>query len=214
MEAHDRILNKASELFVRYGIRSITMDEIALQLGISKKTIYQFYADKNELVEAVIMQILELNRDCCNKDRAGASNAIQEVFLAMEMVQEMFENMNPSVLFDLEKYHPRAFEKFSEYKNKFLFGVIRDNIERGMREELYRDDLNVAVMSALRLETLMLPFSLNITAKLKCTFTELQIQVIEHFLFGIASLKGYKLILKYKADRTKKTAHDGKTKSH
>ena len=214
MEAHDRILNKASELFVRYGIRSITMDEIALQLGISKKTIYQFYADKNELVEAVIVQILDANEQCCNKDRSIAANAIHEVFLAMEMVQEMFEHMNPSVLYDLERYHPKAYERFTAYKYKFLHHLIRENLERGIQEELYRDDLNIAVMTALRLETMMVPFTLNFNAKLKTTLAELQQQVIEHFLFGIASLKGYKLILKYKAERTKKISHDGKAKIH
>ena len=65
MDMQERILQKSTNLFIQYGIRSITMDEIAVQLGISKKTIYQFYADKNELVTAVIIRILEYNRNCC-----------------------------------------------------------------------------------------------------------------------------------------------------
>src|ERR1700712_3217290 len=150
MEMQDRILQKATDLFLLYGIRSITMDEIALQLGISKKTIYQFYADKNELVSAVIIKILEHNRDCCHNYKKVAKNAIHEVFLAMEMVQEMFENMNPSMLYDLEKYHPVAFEKFVHYKKNFLHRTIKENLEWGIKEELYRNDINTGIVTLIR----------------------------------------------------------------
>ena len=103
MELKDRIKQKADELYRRYGIKSVTMDEIASQLGVSKKTIYQSFSDKNELVDAVIVDMLTYNRQCCQTDKAKAQNAIEEVYLAMEMLQTMFENMNPSILFDIER---------------------------------------------------------------------------------------------------------------
>jgi len=208
MEMQERILQKAADLFVRYGIRSITMDEIALQLGISKKTIYQFYADKNELVSAVIIKILEHNRDCCDVYRNDAKNAIHEVFLAMDMVQEMFENMNPSMLYDLEKYHPEAFEKFIHYKNNFLQRTIKANLEWGIKEELYRDDININIVTLIRLETMLLPFSQNVFSKQKYKMIDVQHELIEQFLFGVSSLKGYKLISKYKEERNKKISQD------
>ena len=201
MEVQERILQKTTDLFVRYGIRSVTMDEIAIQLGISKKTIYQFFADKDELVNAVIEQYLEHNRNCCNKDRLAAKNAIHEVFLAMEMVQEMFENMNTSMLYDLEKYHPTAYKKFEKYKYEFLYRVIKENLEKGIQEELYRDDLNKSIITAIRLETMMLPFNQDVFPKNKFTLPEVQQQLMEHYLFGVASIKGHKLILKYKEER-------------
>ncbi len=208
MEMQERILQKSAELFLLYGIRSITMDEIALQLGSSKKTIYQFYSDKNELVSAVIIKILDHNRDCCHSYKEIAKNAIHEVFLAMEMVQEMFENMNPSMLYDLEKYHPESYEKFVHYKNNFLYKIIRENLEWGIREELYRNDINTGIVTLIRLETIMLPFSQNIFSRPKFKMAEVQQQLIEQFLFGVASLKGYKLILKYKEERNKKISQD------
>jgi AcrR family transcriptional regulator len=208
MEMQHRIQHKAAELFLLYGIRSITMDEIALQLGISKKTIYQFYADKNELVSAVIEKILDHNRDCCQSYRKVARNAVHEVFLAMEMVQEMFENMNPSMLFDLEKYHPASFENFIQYRNNFLFRIIRDNLEWGIKEELYRDDINTEIVTLIRLETIMLPFTKTIFSRPKFRMAEVQQQLIEQFLFGVASLKGYRLILKYKEERNNKISQD------
>lgn len=206
MEVQERILQKATGLFVRYGIRSITMDEIALQLGISKKTIYQFFADKNELVDAVMIRMLANNQHCCEKDKAIADNAIHEVFLAMEMVNDMLENMNPSMLYDLEKYHPKAYEKFTQYKYKFLYKVIKENLERGSKEELYRPDIDINIMTLLRLETIMFSFNPHIIGKTKYNISEVQIHVIEHFLFGIASIKGYKLVLKYKEERKKISA--------
>lgn len=203
MEIQKRILLKATDLFVRYGIRSITMDEIALQLGISKKTIYQFFADKDELVDAVTVQMLGHNQKCCEADKAAAQNAIHEVFMAMEMVSEMFEHMNPSMLYDLEKYHPQSYEKFTGFKYNFLHRVIKENLERGLKEELYRPDIDINIITMLRLETIMFPFHRHVLSKTKFNVAEIQLQVIEHFLFGIASLKGYKLILKHKEERKK-----------
>ena len=208
MEMQERILQKAADLFLLYGIRSITMDEIALQLGISKKTIYQFYADKNELVSAVIIKILDHNKDCCFSYKEVAKNAIHEIFLAMEMVQEMFENMNPSMLYDLEKYHPESFQKFVLYKNNFLHKTIKENLEWGIKEELYRDDFNVAIVTFIRLETMMLPFSQNVFSRHKFKISEVHQQMVEQFVYGVASLKGYKLILKYKEERNKKISQD------
>jgi TetR/AcrR family transcriptional regulator, cholesterol catabolism regulator len=203
MESQERILQKATDLFIRYGIRSVTMDEIAIQLGISKKTIYQFYEDKNELVSAVMEQYLQHNRNCCNRDRQQAKNAIHEIFLAMEMIEGMFENMNSSMLYDLEKYHPKAYQKFERYKNEFLHKVIRENLEKGIDEELYRDDIDKNILTVIRLETMVLPFNQDVFPKSKYNLAEVHQQLMEHYLFGIASVKGHKMILKYKEERNK-----------
>ena len=210
MEVRDRIKQKADELFRRYGIRSITMDEIANQLGISKKTIYQSFVDKDELVDEVITDLLVYNKERCNRDRFKAMSAIQEVFLAMEMMDEMFENMNPAILYDLERNHPQTFKKFQHHKHSFLYMVIKENIERGKKEELYRGDINTDIVAKIRLETMMLPFNQEIFPKNKFSLVDLEQQMIEYFLFGIASPKGYKLILKYKKERLKKELQNGK----
>ena len=206
MEISDRIKQKADDLFRQYGIKSITMDEIANQLGVSKKTIYQFFADKDELVDTVISDLLLYNQQCCNKDRKLATDAVHEVFLAMEMVQEMFSNMNPIILYDLERNHPATFQKFLQHKNKFLYQVIKENIERGKAEGLYREDCNTDVITRVRLETMLLPFNQQLFPKSKFNFVDLEQQLIEYFLFGIATLKGYKLIEKYKQQKIKNSS--------
>ncbi len=131
MDAKERILLKSHELFNRYGIRSVSMDDISTQLGMSKKTIYQYYTDKDELVSAVFTAVIEENRTCCCLDRQQADNAIHEVFLAFDRLIDMFSNMNPSILYDMEKYHPGMFKKYQEFKNGFLYEMIRSNIGKG-----------------------------------------------------------------------------------
>jgi AcrR family transcriptional regulator len=200
MEVRDRIKQKADELYRRYGIKSVTMDEIANQLGVSKKTIYQSFSDKDELVDAVIVDILKYNKDCCQSYKTKAQNAIQEVFLAMEMLQVMFDNMNPAILHDIERNHPATYKKFKEYKYKYLFEIVRENIERGKEEKLYRPEVNADVIAKIRLETMMLPFNEQLFPKNKFSLVTLHQQLIEYFLFGIASLKGYQLILKYQKE--------------
>ena len=203
MEVKERIKQKADELFKRYGIRSITMDEIANQLGISKKTIYQSFSDKDELVDDVISDLLAYHQERSNKARLKASNAIQEVFLSMEMLDEMFENMNPVILYDLERNHPQTFKKFQHHKYFYISDIIKQNIEKGKSEELYRADINTEVATKIRLETIMLPFNQEVFPKSKFNLADLEKQLIEFYLFGIASLKGYKMILKYQQERLK-----------
>lgn len=203
MEVQDRIRQKADELFRRYGIRSVTMDEIASQLGISKKTIYQCYADKDELVDAIAVDEIRFSQDSCLKDMAESTNAIDEIFKVMEFVEIMFRNMNPSMIHDLEKYHPTGYKKFLEHKNKFLFDMIKRNLERGIKEELYRPEINVEIMTRYRLESMMIAFNTEYFPPSKFNLAVLQQEIIEHFLYGLATLKGYKLILKYKQQRLK-----------
>ena len=204
MEVKERILTKADELFMQYGIRSVSMDDIASQLGISKKTIYQYFADKDELVDAVVeSDVKGMQSDClnCNEE---AQDAIHEIFIMMEQVVVQFRNMNPMVLYDLGKFHFNAHQKFMEYKNKFLFRMIRENIERGIKEELYRPEVNVDVMTKFRLESIMIPFNMAIFSPAKYNLADVTREIIEHYVYGLATLKGHKLIQKYKQQRQKK----------
>lgn len=213
MDIQERILGKAKDLYLRYGIRSITMDMIAVQLGISKKTIYHFFADKDELVDAVVVELLDHNKNGCEIEKSRANDAVHEVFLAMEITEEIFNTMNPSLLFDLEKYHPSAFEKYNGFKNEFLFRSIKANLEWGINEGLYRPDIDIEIITRIRLETMMLPLSPVFSATPKFKMMDVQDQLIEQFLFGLASPAGYKVIQKYKEARNKKTTLDASAKN-
>ena len=205
-----RIRQKADDLFMQYGLRSVSMDDIANNLGISKKTIYQFYADKDELVNAVVRAIINKNQATCDFDRNSAENAVHEIFLAIDLVKELFRSMNPSLLFDMQKYYPGAFKMFSQHKNDYLFGVIRENLLRGVHEELYRADIDVDVLSRFRVECIVLPFNPDFHTNVKSGLAEIEEELTIHFLFGLVSQKGYKLTLKYQEERNKKLLADAK----
>lgn len=189
---------------MQYGLRSVSMDDIANGLGISKKTIYQFYEDKDTLVDDVIESIILHNQGCCESDRAVAENAIHEIFLAIEFMMEIFRSMNPALVFDMQKYYPRAYQKFHKHKNDYLYGVIKENIERGIKEELYRPELQVEVMARFRVSSMMLPFNPEFHTKLKQSLAVMEEAITLNFLFGLVSAKGYKLTVKYQKERIKK----------
>ncbi|MFT3845799.1 MAG: TetR/AcrR family transcriptional regulator [Lacibacter sp.] len=208
MEPKDRIQTKARELFLRYGIRSVSMDDIASQLGISKKTIYHSFADKDELVVAVMNdQVMHMHNDCelCKRT---AKDAVDEIFITMEQVYDQFTQLNPMVLYDVEKFHPTAFEAFRQMKEEYLLQVIAHNLKRGIKEELYREDINVEMMSRYRVETMMVPFAMAAASPSKFNPIEVTREIMEHFLYGLATLKGYKLITKYKEEQLKKKMYE------
>ena len=204
INTRERIRQKADELFMRYGLRSVSMDDIANSLGISKKTIYQFFADKNELVDAVLEETLNYNKQNCDRNRSGSTNAVEEIFMSMDIAEQIFRNMHPSVIYDMQKYHPQAFARFLKHKNDYLYNIILKNLQRGIKEELYRPEIDIEILSRFRVESMLMTFNPEFYISQKHNLAEVEQELIEHYLFGVASLKGHKLILKYQQDRLKK----------
>ena len=199
----ERIQQKARELFMRYGFRSVTMDEIAGQTGISKKTLYQFFEDKDALVEAVMRSELDYMQTQCTKQMKEAENAIEEIFLDMDAMEIVMDAMNPQIVFDLEKFYPKTFEKFKKHKNNFLLDVIKKNLERGIEEEVYRNDFDVDIIARFRLESAFLIFNPELFPHIKYSLNKVSTEIYYHYLHGIATPKGKKLIEKYILQRKK-----------
>lgn len=199
----ERIQQKARELFMRYGFRSVTMDEIAGQTGISKKTLYQFFEDKDALVESVMRSELEYMQTQCTKQMKEAENAIEEIFLDMDAMEVVMDAMNPQIIFDLEKFYPKTFEKFKKHKNNFLLDVIKKNLERGIEEEVYRNDFDIEIIARFRLESAFLIFNPELFSHAKYSLNKVSTEIYYHYLHGIATPKGKKLIDKYILQRKK-----------
>lgn len=210
MEVKERILTKAADLFMRYGIRSITMDEIATQLGISKKTIYQFFTDKDEMVSAVIDMEIHKNEDECNMFRDQSENAVQQIFLALESLDEMLKYTNPLMLYDLEKHHPRAYRKIRDYKYQFLYQTIMDNLQWGIGEKVYRDDIELDITTKWRIESAFLVFNPDVFPHSRYKMSDVNYHLSLLFLYGIVTDKGRELITKYTHERNKKISHEQK----
>ena len=203
MEMKERIQQKARELFMRYGFRSVTMDEIAGQLGISKKTLYQFFEDKDTLVEAVMQGEMSYMEVECNRQNNAAENAIDEIFKDMDSMEAVMDSMNPQIIFDLEKFYPKTFEKFKAHKNTFLFDIIKKNLERGIQEKLYRSEIDIDIVAKFRLESSFIVFSQDLFPYGKYSLIKVSSEIYHHYLHGIATAEGKKFIEKYILQRKK-----------
>jgi len=199
LDVKEYIIAESDKLFCQYGFKSVTMDDIAKQLGMSKKTIYSHFSDKNEIVNIVI-EIKLNSQKCLIRDTIEcAENAVHEVFFAVTNMKEQLSNMNPTLFYDLQKYHPKAWIYFKDFREKHLFTTIHENLIRGINEGYYRDDIKTDILTQMRLEQIDLIFS-NSSGYTngKYGLAQVMAELTEHFLYGICTLKGHKLINKYK----------------
>ena len=194
----NRILFKARDLMTRNGVKHVTMDDIAAQLGISKKTIYQFYKDKDALVMAVINFELEEQTLKCQHTQDIAENAVHEMFMILEDIQQLFKNMNPMTLNELQKYYPEAFKRIQNHKDQYMRRIIKTNLVKGIEQGVYRKDIDPEILSIYRLETGLVPFNLELYPFSKFDIGKVTLQIIENFVYGVMSLKGIQLMEQYK----------------
>lgn len=140
-----KILEKAGEMFLKLGYKSVTMDDIAKELGISKKTLYKLFSNKQSLVEQSTMQINQYCLNVIDRVTSQGYNPIKENLAIKDVFKEMFNNLNNSPLFQLRKYYPKIHEKVIQTEVVAFSECIRNNIEKGIQNKLYRDDLNIDV---------------------------------------------------------------------
>jgi AcrR family transcriptional regulator len=197
MEIQERILNTAFHLFSQFGTRTITMDDIAQKTGVSKKTLYVHFADKDELVTHAISRYLQVVEKDSQAIQLQAADAIDELFLVMQMLDKQFRNMKPFVLLDLQRYHSAAYDAFLTYRDSSLQSTIRQNLQRGIREGLFRPDLDVDILTKYRLSTAMLCFQPDVFAPGLYEMGKVQRILLEHFLYGLVSSEGYERIKKH-----------------
>jgi AcrR family transcriptional regulator len=141
------LLERASTVFMKYGLKSVTMDDLCREIGVSKKTIYKYFEDKNDLVLTIIQFKVEMDKQACNICTNQADNAIEALVNISRFVIEQLANMNPSVFMDLRKHYPAAWKHMHDHKWEFVLANIRENIIRGKSENLYRDNLNPEIIS-------------------------------------------------------------------
>ena len=192
------ILEKSMSLFWRYGTKSITMDDVARECGASKKTIYQFFKDKNELVfECVKSEINQQDAEL-QKIQDDAENALQEVIFISQFMKKKIDAVNPGLIFDLQRHHYNAWQLFQCKKDNERLQMIVNNLERGKREELYREEINSLYLAKIRVEQMHLAFDMNVFPPSEFDFKTLHLQLLDHFLHGLVTEKGLALLRYYK----------------
>ncbi len=198
MELKERIIIETETLFKQFGIKSMTMDDIARHLSISKKTIYTFFKDKDELVLETMHNAIYCDKCEIEANLTNSKNAVHEIFILKESMQKMLSNMNVSIMNDMQKYHPSSAKMYKQFKEEFVLQKVLKNLRRGIAEGLYRDDFDVEVIARLRIEIIDLTFNSIAFPPNKYTLNEISNQFTDHFLYGLVTLKGYKLINQYK----------------
>jgi AcrR family transcriptional regulator len=192
-----RILNSAKDLFFNYGIKSITMDDLAKQVGISKKTVYLHFKDKNEIVHKIIGNLIQKHTKEVETCQLNTKNAIEEVVLQDKILLHLFSGIKANVFFELEKYFPATAHEVNIHKKECLLKSIKANLERGIEEGFYRENLDAEILSESRFHLLNLVFNgksfPNPEFDLKTVLKELN----QLYLNGICTEKGRKLITTY-----------------
>jgi len=194
----ERIIKGAEELFFQYGIKSVTMDDIAKHLGMSKKTIYTCFKEKDEVVNTLMDLSIESDKKQFREICDSAQNVVDEVFKMMQCLSSIIGKLNPNVFYDLQKYHHTAWNKFVKFKSDFILHMVEESISKGIKQGYVRPDANPKILARLRVEEIEMGFNSKIFPPEKFTLLEVQLGLIEHFLYGICTLKGHKLINKYK----------------
>ena len=198
IEVKARILHTAQALFMRNGIKSVSMDDIAGELAMSKKTLYKWFANKDEIVHGMMEQHLHSSEGECHCMANTAENALDELFKLMEWSRQMMTDIHPSIFYDLQKYHPRTWQLWLAHKEEFILRNITANLRRGVAEGLYRADLDVDVLARLRLHQLDLVLNSGAFPARRYNLLEVSTICSEHFMLGVASAKGHALINHYR----------------
>ncbi len=147
--AKNDITERTERLFMKVGIRSVTTDDIARELGISKKTLYQHFTNKEELVGAVLRQHLQREQKRISGVCLEANDALDEIIRIGTTITTMVEEVSASTLYDLQKYYRRYWEYMIREQDAFIMGCIIRNLKRGMQESLYRRDISLDITAKI-----------------------------------------------------------------
>jgi len=174
------------------------MDDIAKHLGMSKKTIYQFFKDKNDLVIALVKKKLKDDEDQMSAIISQSGNVIEEMINMMKCSEEIFSRINPIVIHDMQKYHPEAWKQFQDFKSGVLISTLEQLLTKGIKQGYIRPDIDVKIIARMRVNQVELGFNTAIFPVAEFSTWKVQYQFLEHFNYGICTLKGYKLLNQYK----------------
>ena len=183
----EKIISKATEMFLKLGFKSVTMDDIACEMCISKKTIYKFFTNKELLIEEGNNVFHEKINKGMNEIIAKSDNAIQENFNIRNMFVEMFQIADKSPLYQLKKYYPAIYHKVVTQETEVCTECFRQNILKGINQGLYRIDIEVE--SYVKFYYTLI-FSINENTILERDASKLEFQALEYHTRAMATPKG------------------------
>lgn len=186
----NKILNKAAELFLNLGVKSVTMDQIAGDLGMSKKTVYAHFATKTLLVEATAHFIFDRIAAGIESIKQEKQDPVKELFSIKDVALEHLRDEKSSPQFQLQKYYPRIFANFKVKQQNLMESYIQKNMERGITEGVYRRDLPLVFTSRMYFIGMMGTKDREVFPERDFSMHELVNQHLEYHVRAIATEKG------------------------
>jgi len=191
-----QILRQARDVFMRFGLRSVTMDDVCREIGISKKTLYLYVTDKADLIQKILE--LDIQDDqvlTCNAENTQLQ-AIDELLAIQTMVQKKINSIHSSILYDLKKYYPETWAMMNSHRETFVVNAIEQNIVRGQQQGLYRTDLHTAVIAKIYAHRMELVFDPVFFEGSGIAPAEIYAEAMRYHIRGIATHKGIQYLEK------------------
>jgi len=208
-EKEIELLNSVMELFMKYGIKSLTMDDITRHLGISKKTLYLYVKDKKDLVCKGTQLMIDEEQKYTLELADSSENAIDELIELTTSVNSKFGEMHPSVIYDLQKYHPKAWKVIEDHKQGFVYNIMLKNLQRGIKEGFYRKNLNPQVIAFVYISMLDNIFNADSQISSSMSIEKLYLEIVNYHIKGIANEQGVAYLkIALKKEKNKKLSID------
>ncbi len=190
----ENILNKAVDLFLRYGFKSVTMDDIANDLAISKKTIYKYFSNKIELIDASTILVHERVDRMIGEIVMKNFNAIEENFVIKSIFKDMFKNVKTSPMFQLKKYYPEIYGRVIEHQLSTFSECVRENLHKGIEENLYRSEIDIDMVMKFYFQLIYGAYDGDIFGNQMEDIIKLELKILEYHTRSIATLTGVKIL--------------------
>lgn len=187
-----KIIGEAANLYKKYGIKSVTMDDVASHLGISKKTLYQYVKDKNQLVEKVVLEKIRYKEKEFMAILVKNLNAIDELLAINKYINTVFRDYQPSMEFDLQKYYPESYKILQSVRRKRMYETIHQNLIKGIKEGLYRKDLDIEIITKLHVFRCENIIENDLFTQDEITSSRFFNEIFKYHIHGIANEKGLK----------------------
>jgi TetR/AcrR family transcriptional regulator, cholesterol catabolism regulator len=206
MDILEKILSASTELFRQYGFKAVTMDDIARRAGISKKTLYQHFANKHEVVNETVVWYKCKISDQCQAIIDESDNPIDAMLRSQQLMDQTYKQMNPLAVLEMQRFFPEAYKTFRDKLQDVDVTMIKNNILEGIAQGLYRENVNADLMARYRLETSLIMFQPNLLVNERYDMLFVSGELCEHFLYGIMTAKGEKVYQKYKDKYSKQVS--------
>ncbi len=190
----EKILDKASDMFLNLGFKSVTMDDIAQELGMSKKTIYAHFSTKLKLVQATSFYILDKVNNTICKVCAGNHNPIEELFTIKSMIKDQLKGERSSPKYQLQKYYPKVYKQLKDKQFDLMNDCIVQNLERGIKDGIYREEINIDLIKRFYFNGSSSLSDIELFPQDTYSLSAIKDAFIEYHVRAISTEKGLKIL--------------------